>query len=220
MVFNKELDKSLWSILETESDLRNDIITFLKNIPDNLLEEIQRELSSKQLHDFNKEFIAEDGSVFLYECSIDEEEIIFEIKHCLAEPKDKNTPYMNLGTSLTLVRNFLEEKELNQWSWIGNFCFDNDFSSHFKNLPFVQKNCLSALNISNSKITGVSYVREQEYEYYLIPIENGAYVQKVCTYNGQKTTSEIDLEEMPEELTLEYVYTEYDGDNPKRNLSF
>lgn len=216
MIFNKKLDKSLWCILEADEKLRKDILNFLFEIPDNLLEEL-REIIELEDDVFDKEVISEDGSIFTYECSNDMEEQIIEINHTLAKPNNINDAYISFGSSLTLVNSKMMD-DLNDDFWLGNFCYNSDFSKHFKDLSFVKNKCMTVLDLDNPN--NLSYNREQEVEYYLLFQNNTYYIEKHCCYNGTKINLPINLNEYPEDLTIDYLKMKYGEDYPKRTLRF
>lgn len=224
-MFDKELDASLWYILETDKENREKIVKFLMNIPQSLIEEIKSVLFSEnerrtqigcsQMLSFKGESIALDGTVYSYEIESEEQEKTLQIIQSLSS-EVKDIPSMSFEYELTLVKEYppYDWKEDEQ-TWVGDFVSRTCVIANGKNVSvLLNKGFQPYINLNEGEVEHTGLMKELEYEYYLT-FKNDCYgIQRVFCLKSLFSDTEIDIDKKPEEVTLEYIISNY-GDDPK-----
>lgn len=224
-MFDKELDASLWYILETDKENREKIVKFLMNMPQPLIEEIKSVLfsenerriqtgCSKKLR-FKGSMVAVDGTKYSYEIESEEQEKTLQIIQSLSE-EVKDIPFMSFEYELTLVKEYppYDWKEDEQ-TWIGDFVSRTCVITNGKNVSvLLNKDFQPYINLNEGEVEHTGLMKELEYEYYLT-FKNECYgIQRVFCLKSLFSDTEIDIDKKPEEVTLEYIISNY-RDDPK-----
>lgn len=225
-MFDKDFDQSLWCILECDKEKRNEIIEFLKRIPNELLENlsellatINHEEAMEQCYCYEKEVISDDGFIYSYSLDFEEQEKYLTLKQELATPED-NASYMNFGVELDLVKEYPPyTPEIGEEFHIGNFCDvvrvspDIDTSKLFKKqffMPFI--------DFKNGEVKNKGKELEIEIEYSLVQNPLGYSVRRMHCNERKIDDIPVDINEFPLELTIDYIDKRYNGSSKKKNM--
>ena len=220
-MFDSELDKSLWFILEADVDNRKDIIDFLKRIPVEMQEAIIEILmyqdcdTAKKERDedltFKGSISGIDGMEYSYEIYYHEDEKILTIRQELPKPINGETPHMNFSIELLLASD-LFPYDLGEEYYVGDFtrkCTINNINK--LNTQVLKEKFMPFLNINNNSIKGGGYEQEQEFEYNLINDGTKYSIIKSKLF-GNRTVIPIDITQLPDEISMDYIDQRY-GDS-------
>ncbi|MCI8445999.1 MAG: hypothetical protein HFH31_00735 [Bacilli bacterium] len=202
-MFHKEIDKALWLILEADISNRQEIITLLNSIPKDILEEIKGKLESNSESYLEGGKTLDNGMALEYEIDFEEDEVILTITHGIIS----NVGYENnikMGVEFTLV---WEKDEGMSEYWLGDITYicDLDMDVDIDELPL--KGFIPGFSLTHG-IRGA--IKEVETEYSLIVTPEAICVE----FNGaKKGINPIDISDMPDNITIEYINNRY-GDNP------
>lgn len=225
MIFNKKFDKSLWCILEGDSEKRGEIISFLKKVPDRVFKDLKSEIAKAEQEEnkgnkysWGEEFTHEDGTVYVLEVNFDTyDENEVEITNCLAEPTEKNVSFFDCGCSFDVVYETpYYEVEDGEEVRIGNFVSYVCTVDNGKNNTTNSLMWLPYLDVDKGKVKRKGHMKEMDTEYYLVKNEDDYSLIRFSCVNGKRDVFPIDINQMPEELTMGYIEKRY-GESPKVN---
>ena len=212
-MFNKELDKSLWFMLESDINNRDSIIDFLKSIPNDMIVEIKHKLGANIKENCEGKFFYPDGTIYFYFISYQDDESSLEIKQEFSDPGDDNTMYFNFGTELLLVSSNREIVEICDEFWLGDFT--DYFTINNFNNSLAKDRFKPFINSYNYNEENNSYLTEIENEYYL-EVSNSKYrIRKISTKNGLEYLM-FNSNDIPTELSLNYINDRYSLNDIKK----
>lgn len=212
MVFNKEFDKSLWYMLEADSENRNDIINFLNTLPNDLKTKIVETIkyADNEFDKGNKDFEFEDeynyaNNGFAYSFEIDNnwDEKNLVIKQQTIDPSELGCDGVSFSKELWIwgiIQEYPDDEDI-----IGNFSYSvNLISKQTK----IKTGFMPYIAFGNGKVKHIGQMKEKEYEYSLSKSKDIIVINKIMQA-GKPTMIKVNLEEMPEDLTMEYINNRY-----------
>lgn len=225
MIFDKDLDESLSQIIMSDTEKRDEIIQFLERIPDELLDEIREildnedELGLDENEDedrdayFHGNCVGTDGTLFSYNIDYQSQEKSLTIQQNLSTPADNDTPYIDFGVELLLVKEYLPyEMEIDEEVWIGTFTNSiNVVGDIDPNSPFIKEKFELFFKINNGVIDGHGFSRESELEYHMIKRNSGYEIERINFLSKKRNIMSIDIKQVPTDLTFSYIDNNFKG---------
>lgn len=200
-MFQKEIDKALWLILEGDISNRQNIVNLLNSIPKDLLEEIKGrlELNNESYMEGNK--LLDNGMVIEYEIDFEEDEVTLTITHGIKSNVGENA--FKMGVELTLV---WEKDEAMSAYWLGDITYICDLDTDTNIDDFNLNGFVPAFSLTQG-FRGMIKEVETEYDLIMTPKE-------ICVElkGARKELNPIDISEMPDNITIEYINNRF-GDN-------
>lgn len=204
-MFHKEFDKALWLILESDTENRAAIIDLLMAIPDELKKEIGQALKASEEEYLDGSITLNDGTNLQYEIDIQSDESILTIsKGVKSEVCDDA---INMCVELTLV--WEKDKGLISEYWLGALTYICDLDTDVNMSSCNLKGFMPAISTSNMQIRGL--IREEETEYNLVVTRENVCVELRSATNNVYIP--VDINMMPDNLTMEYIVSHY-GEDP------
>lgn len=237
-IFNTDYDRLLWCILESDEENRKEIIHFLKGIPKELFEAIWSVFEHENIDFSNEEIsedgvcfegsvVVEDGTMYSYEIEYTEHEKCLTIKQSIGSLSDSSISHIIFSTELLLVNEDYDlPEEVKDDTWIGTFTHTLDLATT-ANLPSASKKgfipYLNLVDIGDDgyvqQIETGGYTKEKETEYNLVKILLGHIIRKFNILSNNWEDVAIDLTQMPEQLTIDYMDRRYgSGANTRKKL--
>ena len=223
MIFDKDLDESLSQILIADIEKSDEIIDFLKRIPEELFDKIRKILDNEdelglQLSDdrdayFTGSVVGKDGTIFSYNIDYQSQEKSVRIQQNFSTPADNDTPYIDFGVELVLVKEYLPyEVEIDEEVWIGTYTHSiNIFGDVEPNSPSIKGKFGLFFIINGGVIEGHGYSRETEFEYNLIKRKSGYEIKRTNFLDRNHNIIPIDIKKLPDDITVEYIDKKYKG---------
>jgi hypothetical protein len=194
MIFDKDYDASLWFILKSDAKNRKEIVEFIKEIPEELLEKIKESINKakKEEFDFQDEFLD------YYSC------------------QSKNDPHISFyfqldeDNALTLIKSHTDENTKEDLFELVLFPINKDF---VKMLDFFEGEWLGTItnNIKTNRIdekVGLIECDENEYNIYNTPIGNFiSYSRRI--FDGKYAFSiykPVSLRRVPEDIEKTKIF--------------
>ncbi len=222
-MFDKDMDRSLLYMLESDNEKRNSILNFILTLPDDVISQISTLLQENSSPSVIEEFgnycyesgtiIGSDGLYYEWIIEVDEQEKMIEISKKIANSASKLN--MNFGTTLTLVSEMPGyEGEIGEEMWFGDFIIQQEVAKPKSVEEALRKGFIPQLDITNGKVIGTSVLREKTLEYFIIQTATGHIVKRMDCSNSTSEILPISVEGLPTEITKEVLQKRY-GDSPK-----
>ena len=221
-MFDKDLDKSLWYILEADAEKRNEIIEFLKRVPNELIEEIRDLLTRPKYEEdyyFDGNAIAQDGTIYSYIIEGNEEEKSLEIKQSLLTSID--TPCLNFSAELILANEDLSyETENYEEIWVGTFTSSMDIIGNVDmNSPLIKRNFIPFIEFHEGNVDKTGHTQALEFEYNLIKEVSGHAIKRTNYLYRKHDYIPLDINQMPNELNMDYITKRYSEKQKTKKLT-
>ena len=215
MIIDKSLDRSLYCILKSDNENREEILDFLNEIPTKVLQNIKfllKENKDKESFIFKGECTKHDGTNFCFLVCCDGAATHVEIKHYLFANPNNNNIFMNYVISLCLAKEHLTNDEIDYDDpiWIGDFSHTVQlFSKSQKIAKIFSENLTPSIDYSRSNAGESLFENDFNIEYNFVKYDNGCAIQREFCSIENTDESSININAIPSDITIDSLNKEF-----------